>query len=67
MEKYVQKKENDRDIPVFITLDAASQLCSLSRNTVRKRAKECNAARKIGKSFRINRKIFVEYLDSFEV
>ena len=52
--------------PVFITLENASQLCSLSRNTVRKRAKECGAARKIGKSFRINKQIFLEYLDSFE-
>lgn len=51
---------------IFITIETASRLTNLGRNTVRKLAQEGNAARKIGKSFRINRQVFLNYLDSFE-
>ena len=52
---------------VFITVDTASKLTNLGRNTVRRLAKESNSARKIGKSFRINRQKLLEYVDSFEI
>lgn len=51
---------------IFITIDAASQLTNLGRNTVRRLAREANAARKIGKSYRINRERLLDYIDSFE-
>lgn len=51
---------------IFITVAMASELCNLGVNTVRKRAMECGAMRKIGKSVRINREVFLSYIDSFE-
>lgn len=62
MNKLSEHNENG----VFITLETASRLTNLGRNTVRRLAQEGNAARKIGKSFRINRQVFLNYLDSFE-
>lgn len=51
---------------VYITVAMASELCNLGVNTVRKRAMECGAMKKIGKSVRINREVFLSYIDSFE-
>lgn len=65
-ETNMQKRKNLSEDAVFITVDTASRLTNLGRNTVRKLAQEGNAARKIGKSFRINKKIFLDYVDSFE-
>lgn len=62
MNQLANKNEN----AVFITIDTASRLTNLGRNTVRRLAQESNAARKIGKSFRINRQVFLDYIDSFE-
>lgn len=55
------------DDAVFITIDAACRLTNLGKNTVRKLSEEANAARKIGKSLRINRQRLLDYIDSFEV
>ncbi len=60
------KLSEQTDDGIFITIEAASRLTNLGRNTVRKLAQEGNAARKIGKSFRINRQVFLNYIDSFE-
>lgn len=62
----MKKRTNQSDQGIFITVDAASELTNLGRNTVRKLAKEGNAARKIGKSFRINKEVFLAYVDTFE-
>lgn len=62
----MKKRINQSDQGIFITIDAASELTNLGRNTVRRLAKEGNAARKIGKSFRINREAFLAYIDTFE-
>lgn len=62
----MQKRINQNSEAVFITVDMACQLTNLGRNTVRRMAHECNAARKIGKTFRINRGILLNYVDSFE-
>jgi hypothetical protein len=62
----MHRLSNQSDEAVFVTVEAASRLTSLGRNTVRRMAEECNAARKIGRSVRINRKIFLNYVDSFE-
>ena len=62
----MNKLANKNEEAVFITIEAASHLTNLGRNTVRRLAQESNAARKIGKSFRINRKVFLDYVDSFE-
>lgn len=52
---------------VFITVTTACQLTNLGQNTVRRLAKEANAARKIGKSYRINREKLLDYIDTFDV
>ena len=62
----LDKLLNPNDDAVFITIDAASRLTNLGRNTVRRLAHESKAARKIGKSFRINKQVLLEYIDSFE-
>lgn len=51
---------------IFLTVEMVSKLTSLGRHTVRRMAQECKAVRKIGKSVRINRQIFLDYIDSFE-
>ena len=50
----------------FITLETACELTSLGKNTVRNLAAQCRAVRKIGKSYRINKEILLDYVDSFE-
>lgn len=62
----MNKLSHPSEEAVFITIDAACHLTNLGKNTVRKLAQEANAARKIGKSFRINREKFLDYLDTFE-
>lgn len=62
----MNKLSNPSEEAVFITINAACHLTNLGKNTVRKLAQEANAARKIGKSFRINRKKFLDYVDTFE-
>lgn len=60
------KLANENEEAVFLTIDMASKITSLGRHTVRRMAQECNAVRKIGKSVRINRKILLDYIDTFE-
>jgi hypothetical protein len=60
------KLSNENEEAIFLTVDMASKITSLGRNTVRRMAQECNAVRKIGKSVRINRKILLDYIDTFE-
>lgn len=62
----MNKLTNPSEDAVFITIDAACHLTNLGKNTVRRLAHEANAARKIGKSFRINREVLLDYIDSFE-
>lgn len=51
---------------VFIDIDTAAMLTQLGKNTIRRLAQESNSARKIGKSYRINRVKLIDYIDSFE-
>lgn len=62
----MQKRTNEDINAVYITVDMACQLTNLGKNTVRKMANECKASRKIGKSVRIKRSVFLAYIDSFE-
>lgn len=61
------KLKNPSEDAVFVTVEMASRITSLGRHRVRQLAEECNAARKIGKSVRINRNRLIEYIDSFEI
>ena len=62
----MKKISQSSDDAVFITIDAACRLTNLGKNTVRKLSQEANAARKIGKSLRINRERLLDYIDALE-
>lgn len=47
----------------LITVEQASKGSNLGMTTVRRLASEAGAVRKIGKSYRINRKIFFEHIE----
>lgn len=51
---------------VFLTLPQAMERYQLGKDTVEKRAKECNAALKIGRAKRYNAERLDDYLDSFK-
>lgn len=44
-------------------MQQACTLANLGSSTVRKLASDAGAVRKIGKSYRINRKVFFEYIE----
>lgn len=48
----------------LITLEQTCQSSNLGVTTVRRLAAEAGAVRKIGKSYRINRKIFFEFIET---
>ena len=48
----------------LITVQQACSLSNLGINTVRKLAEEAGAVRKIGKSYRINRSEFFNYIEA---
>ena len=60
------KTTNRDDQALLLTVEQASRLFGLGISAVRSRAKECGAELKIGKSVRIDREKFLEYLRTFE-
>lgn len=48
----------------LVTLIQACELANLGSSTVRKLAKEAGAVRKIGKSYRIKKSVFFDYIES---
>lgn len=48
----------------LITLEQTCQSSNLGVTTVRRLAAEAGAVRKIGKCYRINRKIFFEFIET---
>ena len=48
----------------LITVPQAAGLINSGTNTVRRLAAEAGAVRRIGKSYRINRRIFLEYIEA---
>lgn len=47
----------------LVTVDQMAEIANLGTNTIRRLAQEAGAVRKIGKSYRINRKIFFEFIE----
>ncbi len=47
----------------LITLTQACELTNLGSSTVRKMAEESKAVRKIGKSYRIKKNVFFDYIE----
>ena len=48
----------------LVTVDQMAEIANLGTNTIRRLAQEAGAVRKIGKSYRINRKIFFEFIET---
>ena len=56
--------KNRNELGELITVEQASKASKLGMTTVRRLASEAGAVRKIGKSYRINRKIFFEFIET---
>ncbi len=61
----IQKRQDERRM--LISYEEASKRYSLGVTSLRKRAKECRALYKIGKSALINVRIMDEYMETFRV
>ncbi len=48
----------------YVTVQQMARIANIGETTVRKIAQECNATRKIGKSLRINREIFCDWIET---
>lgn len=48
----------------LVTVQQACMLSNLGSNTVRKLATEAGAVRKIGKSYRIKKSVFFDYIEA---
>lgn len=49
---------------VLLTLEQASTLANLGLNSVRKIAEQSGAVRRVGRAYRINRKVFFDFIES---
>ena len=54
--------KNRNELGELITVEQASKASNLGMTTVRRLASKAGAVRKIGKAYRINRKIFFEFI-----
>jgi hypothetical protein len=61
----IQKRQDERKM--LINYEEAHERYGLGVTSLRKRAKECRALYKIGKSAFINVKIMDEYIETFRV
>lgn len=59
----MNKSEMRNPMGELLTLSQMCEVSNLGANTVRRIASESNSARKIGKSYRINRRIFLDYIE----
>lgn len=57
------KKETGSIQGDLVTLNQMCEVTNLGSSTVRRLASEATAVRKIGKSYRINRRIFLDYVE----
>lgn len=48
----------------LLTVEQVQSLCNLGMHSVRKIAEEAGAVRKIGRCYRINKKIFFAYIET---
>ena len=62
----MNKLQNQNIMGEIVTLEQAALRVNLGLTTVRKRAEECGAALKIGRSYRINIQKLIDYLYTFE-
>lgn len=48
----------------LVTVDQMAEITNLGTNTIRRLAQEAKAVRKIGKNYRIKRKVCLEYIET---
>ena len=56
--------QNKNSTGELLTLTQVCELSNLGTTTVRQLAEESRAVRRIGRSYRINKKIFFEYIET---
>lgn len=56
--------QNRNSTGELLTLTQVCELSNLGATTVRRLAEESKAVRKIGRSYRINKKIFLAYIET---
>lgn len=56
--------DNRDDTGELLTIIQACQISNLGESSVRRIATKAGAVRKIGKSYRIRRDVFLQYIDS---
>lgn len=59
----MNKIEKNNSLGDLVTLNQMCEATNLGSSTVRRLASEAAAVRKIGKSYRINRRIFLDYVE----
>lgn len=59
----MNKPENQNRNGELLTLNQVSELTNLGTSTIRRLASEAGAVRKIGKCYRINRVVLLEYIE----
>lgn len=59
----MNKIERSNSLGELVTLNQMCETTNLGSSTVRRLASEAAAVRKIGKSYRINRRIFLDYVE----
>ena len=57
------KKELGNTQSELVTVNQMAEVSNLGISTVRRIAEESQAVRRIGRSYRINRKIFLDYIE----
>lgn len=60
----MNRLENKNQNGELLTLNQVCELSNLGTTTVRKLADEAGAVRKIGRSYRIKKTIFFEYIEA---
>lgn len=59
-----KSESNTNSMGELVTLRQACEIVNLGANTVRQLAQDAGAVRKIGRSYRINRKILLNFIET---
>lgn len=59
----MNKANYDNPLGDLVTIKQCSELLNLGNGTIRTIAKQAGAERRIGRSYRINRKILLDYIE----
>lgn len=60
----MNKRESNNTRGELVTVNQMAETCNLGTSTTRKIAEESGSMRHIGRSVRINRRIFLDYIEA---